>query len=160
MGSAVYKSASYTEHSLSQRNERLLKSGKTDGFEWFIGAFDLIVSHGKEPIYLAYVDVSGTKLDGISETSVIDELGIEFCNGCTFAGRKDQISLFKTVDCEMLDPKKWFLGEDYLRCDIFYRTTPPITVEDIEKHIKNETIPSLLKAFILMDLKKTYPNCK
>lgn len=140
------------------RNLRILLTGKKDGFKWYIGEYDLPFSAAKivDPttfktlmttvVRLAYVDVTGTKLDGITNTSVIDELGIDLYCGCTFAGSGEMAALLRK-DSQLRD--HWFIGEDYAH-DMFAKS--PAT-EDIAKHLESETIPSIVKALVVLDIK-------
>lgn len=143
------------------RNSRILLTGEKDRFKWWIGEYDLPFSCKSviDPISLrpmrntivrlAYVDVTGTKLDGITNTSVIDELGIDLYCGCTFAGTGEMAALLKK-ESQLRD--HWFIGEDYAH-DIFDMTEQSIPVEQIGKHLEIETIPSILKALVVLDVK-------
>lgn len=143
------------------RNLRVLLSGEKDGFKWYIGEFELpFASQGildpetlkpmmSNIVRLAYVDVTGTKLDGITNTQMIDELGIDLYCGCTFAGFGEMASLLRK-ELQLRD--HWFIGEDYAH-DIFGMSEKTIPVEQIGKHLEIETIPSILKALVVLDVK-------
>lgn len=139
------------------RHDRILKVGETDGFKWYIGAFDFpgylnlanMMASGTNVVYLAYVDVSGTSLDGIVDTETVDELGINLFGGCTFVGPGENIALLRD---SKFDREAWFIGEDYMHPKA-RNSDPDITIEDIENHLKTETIPTLTKALIMIDLK-------
>lgn len=142
------------------RNLRILLTGKKDGFKWYIGEYDLPFFAAKivDPstsktlmttiVRLAYVDVTGTKLDGITNTSVIDELGIDLYCGCTFAGAGEMAALLMK-DSQLRD--HWFVGEDYAH-DMFGMQAP-VKLEYIAKHLESETIPSIVKALVVLDIK-------
>lgn len=139
------------------RHARILKAGETDGFKWYIRAFDFpgflnsagMIASGTNVVYHAYVDVSGTSLAGIVDAETVDELGINLFGGCAFAGPGENIALLRE---SKIDREAWFIGEDYMHpkaCN----SDPDITIEDIENHLKTETIPTLMKALIMVDLK-------
>ena len=145
------------------RNLRVLLSGEKDGFKWYIGEFELpFASQGAlDPetlkpmvsniVRLAYVDVTGTKLDGITDTSVINALGIDLYCGCTFAGAGEMAGLLRKLD-DKIQREHWFIGEDYAH-DIFRKHESLMTPEEIAKHLETETIPSIMKALVVLDIK-------
>lgn len=144
------------------QNIRLCSSGKKDGFKWYIGEYELPFVSGKmihpssftpmtsSIVRVAYVDVTGTKLDGITNTGTIDELGIELYCGCTFAGSSESAELLRRI--EELDGDHWFIGEDYAH-DLFGKPEKSITIEQIANHLEQETIPSIIKALVTLDVK-------
>ena len=139
------------------RNSKIILSGEKDGFKWYVGEYDLPFSLGNfvDPsslkpstssiVRLAYVDVTGTKLDGITSTSSIDDLGIDLYCGCTFAGAIEDAMVLKNN----IKDGKWFIGEDYAHGSF----EDPIPPEDIAKHLESETIPSIIKALVTLDVK-------
>ena len=133
----------------------ILKSGETDGFKWYIGAcqfpiYDQCIHRlAKAPLKLAYVDVTSTKLDGIDDFEYINSLGVDLHCGCTFSGPGDNASLLRLVDNA---ENRWFVGEDYAHNIGLINPLENTSVQMIEEHLKNETIPSILKALVLLDL--------
>lgn len=140
------------------RNLRVLLTGETDGFKWYVGEYKLPFSFVTDPdtltrltsniVRLAYVDVTGTKLNGITNTSVIDELGIDLYCGCTFTGTGEAAGLLRSYESGSLKDH-WFIGEDYAHAIISKSVAP----EDIAKHLELETIPSIVKALVVLDVK-------
>lgn len=157
------------------RHPRLLKSGETDGFKWYIGEYDLpfprkildpssLMPLDTSTIRLAYVDVTGTKLDGISDVDVINRLGIELFCGCTFAGQGEHSSLLRHANAGR---ERWFIGEDYAHGQLGFSSdsVPEADANAIEEHIKTETIPSIIKSLVKIDVSNpnfdgVSPECK
>lgn len=145
------------------RNLRVLLTGEKDGFKWYIGEFELpFASQGildpetlkpmaSNIVRLAYVDVTGTKLDGIIDTAVIDALGIDLYCGCTFAGAGEMAGLLRKLD-DRLQREHWFIGEDYAH-NMFGKHESLMTPEKIAEHLETETIPSIMKALVTLDVK-------
>lgn len=143
----------------------LVKSGESNGFKWHI-LFYTIPSLGDllpTTIYLAYVDVTGTKLDGILDTEVVNKLGVDLHCGCTFVGPAENAGyLLSAAD---VDRHHWFIGEDYCHGEDCQMSGPAWTAystsispqkntpETIEKHLIEETIPSLIKALLMVDIR-------
>lgn len=154
------------------RNNELLASGVSDGFKWYVGCYD-IPSIGISPkvgltipVYLAYIDVTGTKLDGVVDDVAVNELGVKFHNdySCSFVGPATNAELLRENG---VDDERWMIGEDYL--DIYYNLSSPTsfkesifdkktTVKKISKHLEEVTIPSLIKALVLLDIKGEAEN--
>ena len=143
------------------RSPTILKSGETDGFKWYIGVCLFpIYDHYKRQLTnaslkLAYVDVTSTKLDGIDDLEYINSLGVDLHCGCTFSGPGDDASLLRLVDDA---EKRWFVGEDYAHSIDLGNPLEDASVQVIEEHLKNETIPSILKALVLLDLEMPEEN--
>jgi len=129
---------------------RLCLSGKKDGIAWYIGEYNMPISDQQMVVRLAYVDVTSTKLDGITDTSYIDSLGINFYGGCTFAGAGENIALFRKIGTKN-EKNHWFLGEDYAH-NLFVRQSPIFSVEKIAEHLELETIPSIFKTLVFLDV--------
>lgn len=141
----------------------LLKFGESDGFKWYIGEYHLPFSSICGPatlepvsptVRIAYVDVTGTKLDGVTDFRVVDHADIDLHCGCTFAGTGEMASLLR---CTVQDSQnRWYIGEDYAHStfDLIHGSTEEAAkLETIEAHLKNETIPSIIKALVEIDLK-------
>ncbi len=157
---AVSHSSKTSIYEDSWEHPKLLKTGKTDGFKWYIGEYYLPSFIGVEfkpyAMRLAYVDVSGTKLDGVVDTRVVDKLGVNLYCGCTFAGSGESSSLLRSIDGSL---DRWYVGEDYghdYGHDYGQSQTPSSDLSAIELHIENETIPSIVKALVELDIKN--PN--
>ena len=176
LGSAVEVDSAKVFNSREDwRHPRLLKSGETDGFKWYIGEYDLpfprkildplsLAPLDTSTIRLAYVDVTGTKLDGISDVGVINRLGIELFCGCTFAGQGEHSSLLRHANAGR---ERWFIGEDYAHGQFGFSSdsVPEADANAIEEHIKTETIPSIIKSLVKIDLSNpnfdgVSPECK
>jgi hypothetical protein len=145
------------------RNLRALLAGETDGFKWYVGEYEVPFSPGcfvtnpntltrstSNVVRLAYVDVTRTKFDGIVDTQMIDELGVDLYRGCTFAGLGKDSCFFRKFGTKD-DQEHWFIGEDYAH-DMFGMSEKTIPVEQIGKHLETETIPSILKALVVLDV--------
>lgn len=142
------------------RNDKLLVEGETRGFKWWIGSYEMprgitnptTLWTSNFNVYLAYVDVTGTKLNGITDFEAINSLKINFYNGCTFAGPAENASVLRLS--EKIKKDWWVIGEDYL--DISWNFSDPELIENpvrfISRHLETETIPSLEKALIMVDL--------
>lgn len=144
------------------RNERVEASGEIDGFKWVIGSYDLLTfdfckkddSIPNSRVYLAYVETTKTKLNGVVDTDVINNLEIEMHRGCTFTGPATNASILRLAGIEN---ERWFIGEDY--ADFLYANPTSISlnaknmVKQIKKHIEKDIIPSLEKALIMVDLR-------
>lgn len=146
------------------RHDRILASGEHDGFKWYVGCFDLpsvgiFQAKPTVPVYVAYIDVTGTKLDGICNLESLTSLNIKFHNNCcTFASSAENSSILRTIG---ISHDRWMIGEDYL--DKYYLLSSSSDedlifnehemAKSISRRLEEETIPSLIKVLVLLDLK-------
>lgn len=164
--------------SFSLRDLKLLRCGKCDGFSWYIGSYRLPMSAGdsvsvsdirlgsrsvqlaSNVVQLAYVDVTGTKLDGVTELDVIDQLKIDLYCGCTFAGAGESCALLRKASQDLHDDslrEHWFIGEDYAH-DMFGSSKSVPSPAEIAEHLETETIPSIFRALVTLDVKHQHFN--